>query len=191
MSEQLRQRPEQLGEHNPELKKLQDKAHERAKHKAESARHEHAENIGEIRSRIESAAKAKHEHAPHKPEHHARPERDQTVLVNAELKDMAYRRTLRRTQAKLSAPDRTLSKVIHHPVVEAVSEVAGKTVARPSGILAGGIFAFIGSSAFLWIARHYGYEYNYLLFALFFIGGFFVGLLLELFIRVASKRRSL
>src|SRR5690606_36501416 len=109
-------------------------------------------------------------------------------LANRELKDLAYRRTLKRVQSKLPAPARAFSKVIHNPAVEAASELAGKTVARPSGVLAGGVAAFLGSSLFLWVARHYGYEYNYVLFALCFVGGFFVGLLVEFGLRLANRR---
>lgn len=168
-----------------------DKHHEALKNslekKARSSRHEHAENLEKIRSKIDKEAKNKHEHDTRKQEKE-KPEKDQPVLVNRELKDMAYRRTLRRTQSKLSAPSRVFSKIIHQPAVEAVSEVAGKTIARPSGILVGGITAFLGSSLFLWIARHYGYEYNFLLFACFFVGGFFIGLFVELGLYMANRK---
>lgn len=156
--------------------------------KAKHSKHEHAEKLEDIRSTIEQKASSseevvKHtaEHAPKEPEH--------TLHVNRELKGMAYRRTLARTRRQLPAPSRALSRIVHQPAIEAASEFAAKTAARPSGILAGGIAAFLGSSVFLWIARHYGYEYNFLLFALLFIGGFFIGLLIELVVRLSMRRR--
>lgn len=155
--------------------------------KAEQASHEHAEKIEGIRSAIEAEAESKHEHTAKKHTEKSR-ETEQPTFVNRELKNMAYQRTLRRTQNKLPAPSRALSKFMHQPAVEAVSDVASKTIARPSGLLLGGISAFIGSSVFLWTARYYGYEYNFLLFILFFAGGFFLGLLVELGLHLANRK---
>jgi len=143
--------------------------------KAEDARHEAKQ---EALSRDEILA-THEEEEPEEPQ----------MPVNNELKGMAYQRTLNRIRKDLSAPERSFSKVIHNKAVENFSEVAGKTVARPSGLLFGGIFAFIGSSLFLWASKHYGYEYNFLLFALFFVAGFALGLLLEILFRVGKKAK--
>ncbi len=164
---------------------------ERAKNNVEHSkktRHEHAENLDNIRKRAEQEATSTQETIGRQPER-TDAETEKPLHINRELKNMAYQRTLRRVQHQLPVPSRAFSKVIHNPAVETVSEIAGNTVARPSGVLAGGIAAFIGSSLFLWIARHYGYEYNFLLFALLFVGGFFVGLLTELILRLMTKHR--
>lgn len=173
-----------------EAPKASGEHHERLRHsvetKAEKSRNEHSENLDDIRASIEKEAKSKHEsHKAHSGEKSAS---NHPMFINRELKNMAFNRTLRRTQSKLPAPARAFSKVIHQPVVEAVSDAAGKTIARPSGMLLGGIFAFVGSSIFLWVSRHYGYEYNFLLFLAFFIGGFFIGLLVELGIFAANRK---
>lgn len=187
MSEKLPKRHEQNHGHESsrETKRHKERLSQATEKRGLRARHEHADNISEIRGRVEAASKSGHEQARKDNE---KAEHEQPVLVNKELKELSYRRTLRRVQNKLPAPARAFSRFVHSPAIETISEVAGKTVARPSGVLAGGIFAFLGSSIFLWIARHYGYEYNFLLFALFFIGGFFAGLLLELVIKLAGRR---
>lgn len=174
-------------EHRKEHAEHQKNLQETAEHAAKNAKHEHADNIESIRSKVEAASKSKQEGLK-KNKEREKSEKDQPTLVNKELKALAYKRTLHRMQRKLPAPSRAFSKVIHNPVVETVSDVTGKTVARPSGVLAGGIFAFLGSSLFLYITKHYGYEYNYLLFALFFVGGFFVGLLVELGLRLSNRK---
>lgn len=112
-------------------------------------------------------------------------------FVNRELKSITLRRELKSIQRKLPAPQRALSKVIHQPVVRAVSEGASKTVTRPSGLLGGGITAFAGTSAYLYIANHMGYEYNYGVFLVLFAGGFALGLILELSVHFlfSSKRK--
>lgn len=182
-------RHEQDGGSTHELSNQRREAERQSQEKARTSRHEHAEKLEDIRSTAEREAASSEETIQEKLKAESS-ESDQSLYVNRELKDMAYARTLKRARSRLPAPARAFSKVVHQPVVEAVSEVAGKTVARPSGVLAGGIVAFIGSSGFLWISKHYGYEYNFLLFALLFVGGFFIGLLIELLIRLVRKRNS-
>lgn len=110
-------------------------------------------------------------------------------FVGRELKSMTFQRSLTRIRRKLPLPDRTLSKVIHQPVVEAISQAGEKTIARPSGVLGGSIFAFLGSSLFLWASKRYGFRYNYLLFVVFFVGGFALGLVLELLVYLARRKK--
>ena len=109
--------------------------------------------------------------------------------VNRELKAITLRRELKTLQRKESLPQRTLSHVIHQPVIRAVSEAASKTISRPSGQLGGGLVALLGSSGYLYLTKHDGATYNYLFFLLLFIGGFFVGLALELLVHIATASR--
>lgn len=185
MSERLKHSGEQheAPKHSNEQQEALQKSLEK---EAKNATHEHAENLDKIRSEVESQAKTKE--ASEKHAHGHNKEKEKPVFINRELKSMAYQRTLRRTRQQLPTLARPFSSLIHQPGVEAVSDFAGKTVARPSGVLMGGITAFVGSSIFLWAAKHYGYEYNFLLFALFFVGGFFAGLLLELVIHLVQRK---
>lgn len=188
MSEKLHSRPESHGSQHPEAKKHQEVLKKHHEKEAATARHEHAKNLKDIRSKIETEAKTRHEHTDKHQEHHKDTEEQQPTFINKELKDVAYQRTLKKTQSRLSAPSRLFSKTIHQPAVEAASEIAGKTIARPSGILSGGIFAFLGGSFFLWMAKHYGFQYNFLLFVLLFVSGFFLGLLIELVVHLIKQR---
>jgi hypothetical protein len=154
----------------------------------EPARHEHAERIEVIRATAEAEAKKnKLELDPYLKERET--EQQHPMLINSELKRMAYGRTMSRVRQRLPAIIRPFSKFVHQPVIEAISEPLSKTIARPSGVLAGGICVFIGSAIFLWTSRHYGYEYNFFLFSLLFIGGFFAGLLIEVIFRLFNRSR--
>jgi hypothetical protein len=82
-----------------------------------------------------------------------------------------------------------LSRVVHQPVVRAVSEAAGKTVSRPSGMLGGGLVAFIGSLGYLYLTKHIGFEYNFTVFLVLFAGGFVLGVVLELVVWLLLKNR--
>lgn len=108
--------------------------------------------------------------------------------VNRELKNITLGRELKQIRSKLNAPNKVLSKVIHQPVVRAISETSGKTVARPSGLLGGGLVALLGTSSYLYFARHIGLEYNYFAFLVFFAAGFGLGLVLELAVWSVTRR---
>lgn len=109
--------------------------------------------------------------------------------INKELKQITLRRELKNVRRKLAAPERALSALIHQPVVRAVSEGAGKTISRPSGILGGGLVALIGTSGYLYLAKHLGFEYNYFVFLALFAGGFIIGLALEFVVWFVTKSR--
>ena len=142
------------------------------------------DDIERIRSSIQQEAKPAEADKP-KTER-SEPAASPTTIGKV-LKDQALFRTLKNLRQHLSPPERGLSKIVHQPVVDAVSEVGGKTVARPSGILGGGICAFLGSLGYLYLAKHIGFHYNYLLFLLLFVGGFAVGIVLELIVRLAFR----
>jgi hypothetical protein len=115
---------------------------------------------------------------------------DTPIGHQKELKSISYKRTMSRVQSQLSTPERTFSKVIHQPVIEKVSDVGARTVGRPSGLLGGGVASLIGTGFVLYVARHYGFEYNYMLFILLFAVGFFAGIVIELTTKLLQKQNS-
>lgn len=120
-------------------------------------------------------------------ERESTPDTAPTPPVNAELKSIAYRRTIRSVQKSLPAADRGLSIVIHNPVVEAISERGANTIARPSGVLAGGLTALVGSGLLYMAARYYGYEYDPTAALILFAGGFMAGLTIEAVWRLVRR----
>jgi hypothetical protein len=109
--------------------------------------------------------------------------------VSNDLKKTSLRRELKQVRRHLPKVDQIGSKIIHQPAVRVISETSAKTITRPSGLLGGGIAAFIGSGIYYYFTMHIGIKYNYLMFALFFVGGFMVGLVIEL-IACSSKHRK-
>jgi hypothetical protein len=106
-----------------------------------------------------------------------------------ELKADAYKRSLSRVQSRLNVVDRGFSKIAHQPVIDSASNVMSKTVARPSGILGGGICALLGSSFLLYLTKRYGFEYNFFVYFLLLAIGFVLGMTAELVIRAILKRK--
>ncbi len=161
--------------------------HERQEKEAikhEKSKEAQDETVEKIRSSVETKAKSSQEYSQTKEkakQHHP-------VLVNKQLKDMAYSRAMVRTRKHLSAPSRAFSKVVHSKVMDKPSEAIGKTVARPSGMVGGALLAFVGTSILLWVTKRYGYEYNYLAVMLLFGIGMVVGLGLEGLFKILKKR---
>lgn len=105
-------------------------------------------------------------------------------------KKQEYKATMRRVEARLPAYQRRFSKIVHNPTVDAVSNVASKTVARPSGLLGGAIASFIGLTVVYVNARRIGFEYPSGAAFIFFISiGWLVGVLVEYI--VGALRRML
>lgn len=185
MSEHLRNKPESRedkpeltveAEHLPDIEKLHNEALEKTSVETEiddlkDAVHEKAKSSKDIRVEDQPEA-AKQEFGAY-----------------AELKGQTYTQTLKRVQQRLSKPERTMSKVMHNKTVEKVSDGLGKTAARPSGILGGGIVSLIGSFVLLYMSKKYGFEYNFLVFFVLLVGGFGLGVLLELAIFAFRKTR--
>lgn len=179
MAEKIHHSPEQH-HHTPEaLRHNQERSHHETAHR-------HKENIEHIRREAQEQAQSTHEvvvdkaATEHKPKEH---------FVNSELKDLAYQRTMTRIRKQLSPVSRTFSKVIHQPAIDAMSEGVAKTVGRPSGFLGGGLLALAGTTAYYYIARHYGYEYNFGVFVVLIATGFVLGWLIEAVWRVLSPKR--
>lgn len=169
-------------EHHPENNETLKPRVEQETHK-ETAHHERhhetlhsKEQIESIKHKVEKEAKSGEETKIEKQQ----PEEKQQHLVTKELKEESYKRTMQKTRKQLSRPERALSKAVHQPVINAVSKVGEKTIARPTGIITGAILALAGSTYVLWSAKRYGYEYNYWVVLALFVGGYVAGLALEL-----------
>ncbi len=148
--------------------------------------HHHKENLEHIRREAREQAQNAHEVAVERPDKAHKPVEH---YINSELKDLSYARTMTRVRKQLSPVSRTFSKVIHNPVVDAASEGVAKTVGRPSGIIGGGLLALAGTTAYYYIAKHYGYEYNFGVFLCLLGAGFIIGWIAELVLKTLRPSR--
>ncbi len=177
---------------SPESHQVKAEHQEKLKQSVESgkeAHHESKDSLEKIRSSIEKEATKT---ADKKQEHQREAKEDRGpghVIIDRNVKKKAYKKELHKIQTRLPKGQRAFSKFIHNPTVEAVSLVGGKTVARPSGLLGGGIVAFLGTLGLVIISRHYGFSYNFFVFIALLVGGFFLGLVIELLIRSLFKAR--
>jgi hypothetical protein len=182
MSEQSRHKPEQSQESHESLinHEQQRRNQEQAVENARKALAEHrAKDTAEL---AKEAAKHASETKKDLAEKSTTEQRnyDDVPGLQQSMKNRAYKRELTKIRAKLPTASKRFSKVIHHPTVETISNVGAQTIARPSGLLGGSIAAFIGSLILYYMARQYGFRYNYLVMFLLFVAGFAVGAFIEL-----------
>jgi hypothetical protein len=152
---------------------------EAQEHKSKSSERrpeEHREEINNLKRRAETEAKSSKETLVDN-KAHLKPS---NYLVTKELKEEAFQRGLKRIRRHVSKPGKLLSKTIHQPVVDVLSQAGEKTIARPKGLLVGSIAALAGSSYVLYSAKHYGYSYNFGTVLVLFAGGYLAGLVIEL-----------
>lgn len=182
MSERIKHTAEHSGE-KLDLSNETAKNLERLKHEAERDTGERRQDTAELQQKVEQQAVSGKELTVGEKESAASNE----FGVYSDMKSQAYERSLKRIQQRLSGRERALSKVMHNKTVDATSELLGKTIARPSGILGAGSAALIGSSIVLYMAKTYGFEYNFGIFVLLLAGGFALGLVIELGTKLLAR----
>ncbi|MDB5186093.1 MAG: hypothetical protein JWL85_616 [Candidatus Saccharibacteria bacterium] len=183
MSEQLRHSPESRVEHIDTSEESKQNL-ERIKQLGKESKGKDDETISRLQQAVEQQAISGKELSVGNNEATTQ---SSPLGMHRELKTKSFKRSMQRIRSQLSLPERTFSKVVHQPMVDRISETAGKTITRPSGILGGGIAALIGSAYLLYITKYYGFEYNYSVFIVLFATGFFAGLLIELVYRLFKK----
>jgi seryl-tRNA synthetase len=157
---------------------------ERIRQLAEQEKQPDGTRVESLREQVEALATKTEDQPVATQENRRQPNFDQT-----ELKKQSYEKTLKKVQSQLTPTQRALSKFMHNNKVETISEFGGKTIARPSGVLGGGLVAFFGSGTILYFARHYGYTYNYGVILLLYVVGFGIGVALELTVHKLSSRK--
>lgn len=119
----------------------------------------------------------------------SRPSNSVSIKSFQSIKASSYNKTLASTRKHLSASDRKLSKFIHKPTVENISDTMASTVARPKSLFSAGLITFIGSLVILMMARKYGFTYNHTLFIVLFAVGYTFGLGFELIIYLFRRNK--
>ncbi len=178
--------PERYADNTKERSaEIEKQHHERA---TQAAAEKDKESVSEMRRTAEHEARSSSELQQAQAQQEDAPE--ESSYVSGELKSLAGKELIAKARRHLRPTERQFSKFIHNTAVDKLSDVTGNTVARPSGLLVGGLFSLISSFSVLMICRHYGYEYNFFITLVVFVGGFALGLLLEAMLRLFKKTTS-
>lgn len=73
-------------------------------------------------------------------------------------KEHSFNTIMHHARNQMTKPEQTFSKIIHTPIVEKTSEVVGKTIARPSGIVGAATAAAMGLLSIYSIAKFAGFQ---------------------------------
>lgn len=103
-------------------------------------------------------------------------------------RETVYKTEMKQVQAQLSPTARTFSKVIHNNAVEKVSDVAERSVMRPSALIGGAVLGLILGAVVYFIARANNYLLGSLEIVALFLIGAAVGVVVELAIRRVRTR---
>lgn len=152
-----------------------------------SPEHEPEHELEGARHEAKAALKEKQDEQP------ARSERETGEVRKAPTrrdKNAKFDAIMQDAQSQMSPTERAFSKVIHNPLVEKVSDVGAKTVARPNAILTGSMMAFALVLSVYLIARHYGYPLSGTETIVAFVFGWILGLMFDYFKAMFTGGRS-
>lgn len=192
MSERYHSTPEKSAENQStqhESRKHQERLKDHVEKNAEKAQ-KHSPETSTIRHEVkEQAISGAEYHKPQseqrQPHPHGRTKKDKKVAFDTIMHDV---------RTNMSKPEQTFSKLIHQPVVEKTSEIAGKTIARPSGIAGAALAACIGLLSIYSVARFAGFQLSGsempLLLALGFIAGMLAEFIYKSIRSIAAKARN-
>ena len=102
-------------------------------------------------------------------------------------KKQAYRKEIKKVQSQLPKGARTFSKIVHNPVVEAVSDATAKTIFRPSALIGGSVTGLVFGLGIYLVARYYGYPISTLTLVLLLVVGAILGVIVELVVKMFKK----
>ncbi|MBP9738199.1 hypothetical protein KBD20_00760 [Candidatus Saccharibacteria bacterium] len=153
--------------------------HERLRENIES----NAEKVGENSSAEREARHEVYEKAISSSEYNAQNSEKQhsstpTTHTKSEKKH-SFNTTMHHVRKDLKPAERTLSRVIHQPVIEKTSEAVGKTIARPSGLIGAAVAAFIGLLFIFGVAKYAGFQLSGSEMPLLLLIGLVIGLFTE------------
>lgn len=155
--------------------------HERAeKHRENIARGAEKNTVSheDIKKDIETHAVSGKEYPATQAEH-----RQQASPLTRLDKERGFETIMHQVHNNMSRSERTFSKFIHQPAIEKTSEIAGKTIARPSGIIGATIAAFVGLLSVYGIAKFAGFGLSGSEVPILLCAGFAAGLFIEWFVK--------
>lgn len=103
-------------------------------------------------------------------------------------KKQSFKKTMQRVRSNLTKPEQLFSKLVHLKPVELTTDIAAKTVFRPTPILVGGLFSTIITGSIYLLARLRGYGipgvgWVIVSFILGYMAGLFIDLVRLFFVR--------
>jgi len=143
------------------------------------------ENIDTVRKKIENVAlpgeNLKFKETENPTHHH---------YLTAKIKQEYYEQTIQDIRPYLSNSQKSLSKIVHNHVVENISELGAKTIARPVCLFTAATVTLLSSVLIILIARKVGFGLPNSIFILLFMIGYVLGLVVEIIIKLFGRNHA-
>lgn len=165
-------------EKNPELEKENKDRMEALRNKLEKGAEQGPEESQEsLSERAKEMAEKNAEKESANSAEKSTPERNKKITPSE--KKQAFKHTMDEARQQMSGAEKAFSKVIHNPAIDAVSQAAGKTIARPNSILFGSVFALCFVVVIYVAAKYQGYPLSGSESILAFAAGWVFGILFD------------
>jgi hypothetical protein len=175
-------------QHHDRHNEIAEKQTEAIRDKLEKDEQSHIERISEQQALQEAQDLAsKHEQAD--PPQVSPAEKRRGPISKKQLSN-SFNSQMNHAQSQMNGGSRAFSKLLHSRPVEAVSEAASSTVARPNALLSGSICAFIAITVLYFVAKHYGFPLSGFETIAAFIFGWIVGILYDYFSVMIRGKKS-
>ncbi len=112
------------------------------------------------------------------------------VASTPKERNRVYKREIKKVQSQLPPSARTFSKVVHNRAVEAVSDVAEKTVLRPSVLIGGSVVGLLLGGLVYFAARYYGYPIPAWSLMMFLVVGGVLGIVIEFVLKATPSGKK-
>lgn len=110
--------------------------------------------------------------------------------ISKKQKNISYKTTIKKLQSEMNPVEKAFSKVIHNPLVEKISEVTSRTIARPRPILIGSMLSFVLISLLYIVAKKLGYQLSGSETILVFFTGWAIGLTYDYFKKIIETNKK-
>lgn len=170
------------------LREEHDKHAERLRNQLERAENNHKE-LGNEHDALKEAQELAKEHAEKPVDHTASPaERRRGPLTKKQLNG-SFASQMNHAREHMNPASRAFSRFIHTKPIEALSDFAASTVARPNALLMGSIVAFVAVTILYFVANHFGFRLSGFETIGAFVIGWIIGIVYD-YASVAFHRRK-
>lgn len=98
------------------------------------------------------------------------------------LKNGAYKSYMKIIRSELNSPEEIFSYISQNPFINYISSIIEK-LSNPTYMICASTLTLLLSATYIYFAKQLGYRYNYLIFILFFVIGYLLGLLGKLILK--------
>lgn len=149
--------PENNHQSGENLREEHDRHAERLRDRLERAEKEHKDRSSE-QEVLKEAQELAQEHTEKPADHTASPAERRRGPITKKQLNGSFTSQMNHAREHMSPASRVFSRFIHAKPIEALSDFAASTIARPNALLMGSIVAFLTVTILYFVANHFGFR---------------------------------